>query len=128
VLDAAGALAGGLGRDQLHDPGTAGPSFLDVIRRLFGSELPAGIPLMAFLVIRSSERDLAFSLKLAADLAIELGLVGLDGQGDVGAMLETPAKNACVVCRASAWISLPSSSIVLSSSLSAACSLDSCVS
>ena len=67
---------------------------------------------MAFLVIRNSERDLAFSLKLAADLAIELGLVGLDGQGDVGALLETPAKNACVVCRASAWISLPSQGLL----------------
>jgi hypothetical protein len=96
VLDAAGALAGGLGCDQFHDPGTAGPGFLDVIWRLFGSALPAGIPPLAFLVICCSERDLACPLKLAADLAIELGLVCLDGQGDVGALLETPAKNACL--------------------------------
>ena len=128
MSDAAGALSGGLGRDQLHDPGAARPALLDVIRRFFGLQFPAGVTPMTFLLSRCGERDVAFSLELAGDLPAERRLVGLDGQGDVGALLETPAKNACVVCRASAWISLPSSSIVLSSSLSAACSLDSCVS
>ena len=83
---------------------------------------------MTFLLSRCGERDLALSLELAGDLPAERRLVGFDGQGDVGPLLEAPAKKACVVCRASAWISLPSRFIVLSSSLSAARSLDSWVS
>ena len=83
---------------------------------------------MTFLLSRCGERDLALSLELAGNLAVERGLVGFDGQGDVGPLLEAPAKKTCVVCRASAWISLPSRFIVLSSSLSAARSLDSWVS
>jgi hypothetical protein len=118
---------GGRG-DQLHDPGAARPGFLDVIGGFLGPELPARVTPMAFLLIRCSERDPTLSLELAADLPMEPGLIRFDGQGDVGSLLEAPAKNACVVCRASAWISLPSKSIVLSSSLSAARSLDSWVS
>ncbi len=102
MADAAGALAGGLDRDQLRNPGAARPGFFDVIRRLLGSEIPTCVTPVPFLLICCGKRDLAFPLKLAANLAIELGLVGFDGQDDVGALLETPAKNACVVCRASA--------------------------
>jgi hypothetical protein len=79
---------------------------------------------VTFLLSRCGERDLALSLELACDLPAECRLVGLDGQGDVGPLLEAPAKKACVVCRATpsekasptAWINLPSRFIVLSSS------------
>ncbi|QPN68767.1 hypothetical protein [Synechococcus sp. CBW1006] len=74
---------------------------------------------MAFLLIRCSERDPTFSLELAADLPMEPGLIRFDGQGDVGSLLEAPAKNACVVCRASAWISLPSKSLLKNPAASA---------
>ena len=42
---------------------------------------------MTFLLNRYVERDLARSHKLAGDLAIERGLLGLDCQGDVGPLL-----------------------------------------
>jgi hypothetical protein len=87
-----------------------------------------GVTAMTLLVSRCGERNLALSLELATDLPMERGLVRFDGQGDVGALLEAPVKNARVVWSASAWMSFPSRSIVLSSSLSAARSLDSWVS
>lgn len=99
-----------------------------MIGGFLGPQFPAGVTAMTLLVSRCSERDLALSLELATDLPMERGLVRFDGQGDVGALLEAPVKNACVVWSASAWMSFPSRSIVLSSSLSAARSLDSWVS
>jgi hypothetical protein len=128
AADALLAVALDRRRDQLHDPGAAGPGFLDVIGGLFGPELPARVTATLLLLIRCSERDVALSLELAADLTVEGLLVGFDGQDDVGPLLQAPLKNGRVVCRASAWISLPSSSIVLNSSLSAARSLDAWVS
>ena len=83
---------------------------------------------MALLVIRCSERDVTLPLELAADLAVEGLLVGLDGQKQVGPLGEAPAKNDWVVLSASAWISRPSRSRLLNSSLRAARSLDSWVS
>ena len=88
---------------------------------------------MALLVIACHERDLALSLKLATDLAVQGLLVGLDGQEHVGPLGVdavfsagvAPAKNDWVVWSASAWISTPSRSRLLSSSLRAARSLDS---
>ena len=112
----------------LHDPAAAGPVRLDVLRGLPGSQGPGGVAPMPFLVIRCGERDLALSLELAADLPMQGLLVPLDGQEEVGPLGEAPVKNAWVVCSASAWISTPSSSRVLSSSLRAARSLDSPVS
>jgi len=128
VSDAAGALSGGLGCEQLHDPGAARPALLDVIGGFLGPERLARITPVTFPLSRCGEEDVAFSLGLAGHLPAERRLVGFDGQSDVGALLKAPAKKACVVCRASAWISLPSRFIVLSSSLSAARSLDSWVS
>ena len=55
------------------DPGTTGPSVLDVIRGFLGPDLPAGIAPMAFLLIRCSKRDPALSLELAADLPVGRG-------------------------------------------------------
>jgi hypothetical protein len=71
---------------------------------------------MAFLLIRCGETDFALSLELPADLAIKRWLVGFDDQGYVGSPFDAPAKQSCVVCSASAWISFPFRSIVLSSS------------
>lgn len=62
------------------------------------------------------------------ELICDCLLVGFDGQEHVGPLLQAPLKNGRVVCRASAWISLPSRSIVLSSALSAARSLEAWVS
>jgi hypothetical protein len=64
-----------------------------------------GVTAMTLLVSRRGERDLVLSLELATDLPMERGLVRFDGQGDVGALLEAPVKNACVVWSASAWMS-----------------------
>ncbi len=51
---------------------------------------------------RCRESDLALSLELAADLPVQGLLVGFNGQQEVGPLLQAPAKNACVVCSASA--------------------------
>ena len=106
-------------------PGQLG---LDVLWRFLGLEFPACLASVPLLDICCCERDLALSLELAADLAVQGLLVGLDRQEKVGPLLQAPAKNACVVCSASAWIRTPLRSSVLSSSLSAAFSLDSWVS
>jgi hypothetical protein len=99
-----------------------------VIRGFLSPQFPMSVTPVTFLLSRCGERDVALSLELATDLPMERGLVRFDSQGDVGALLEAPVKNACVVWSASAWMSFPSRSIVLSSSLSAARSLDSWVS
>ena len=49
-----------------------------MLRRLFGPQGPGDVATVADLVIRCHERDLALSLKLAADLAVQRLLVGLD--------------------------------------------------
>lgn len=94
------SLAGLRGGDHLHDPGAAGPVGLDVLRSLFGAELPGGVATMPFLMIRCRERDMALSLELGTDLPVEGLLVGFDGAEDVGPLLQAPSKNACVVCSA----------------------------
>jgi len=107
-----------------------------VIRSFLGPHLPDGVPAMLFALSRCGERDVTLALELALDLAVQGFLVALllrrslrlHRQEHVGPLGEAPAKNACVVCRASAWIKVPSSSRVLRSSLSAALSLDSWVS
>ena len=116
----------GLGAcDQFHDPGALWPVGLEVLWRLLGPELPSSVSPMVLLEMRCGEWDLALSLEMVADLREKGLLVGFHGQQEVGPLLQAPAKNACAVCRASAWISTPSRSRPLSSSLSAAFSLDS---
>ena len=122
------ASAGHGGADHLDDPADAWPVRSDVIRSFLGPHLPDGVPAMLFALRRCGERDVTLSLELALDLAVQGFLVAFHRQEHVGALGEAPAKNACVVCRASAWIKVPSSSRVLRSSLSAALSLDSWVS
>ncbi len=65
---------------------------------------------MADLVIPGYIRDLALSVKLAADLSVQLLPVGLRRQEEVGPLLLELPKNGFWVCRASAWISTPSRS------------------
>lgn len=122
------ALAGRGAGDHLHDPGAAWPVGLDVLWSLFGLEFPPGLTSVALLDVSCGESDVALSLELASDLAVQGLLVGLDRQEEVGPLLQAPVKNACVVCSASAWIRRPLRSSVLSSSLSAAFSLESWVS
>ena len=109
--------AGGV---QLNDPAGADPGFCDVLRCLFGPQLPGDVTAMAFLVIPCLERDLALSLKLTADLAVEGFLVGYHCQEEVGSLLLEQLKNGRCVCRASAWISTPSRSSSPSSCFSTA--------
>jgi hypothetical protein len=103
------ALPGALG-GHLHDPAGADPGRADVLWGLFRPQRPGDVAPVAELVIRCHKRDLARSLELAADLAVQGLLVGLDGQEEVGALLGELLKNGFWVWRASAWISKPSSS------------------
>ncbi len=77
------ALASRGAGDQFHDPSAARPVGLDVLWRLLGSELPAGLAPVVLLDIRCCERDLALSLELAADLPVEGLLVEFNGQQEV---------------------------------------------
>ena len=70
----------GAGSGHLHNPASAHPALADVLRCLLCPQPPSDVAAMADLVIRCHERDSALSLKLAADLAVEDLLVGLDRQ------------------------------------------------
>jgi hypothetical protein len=79
---------------------------------------------MFFALSRCGEGDLALALKLALDLAQQGFLIPFNRQQHVGPLGVdavfsaglAPVKNACVVCRASAWIKVTSISKVMSSS------------
>jgi hypothetical protein len=83
---------------------------------------------MAGLEIAYHHRKVPVSPELGDDLLIQPALVVFDRQEQVGALLCGELKNAGEVCSASAWISTPSSSSVLSKAFSAARSWDSPVS
>lgn len=78
--------------DQVLDSGDVGACLLDTVRSLIGLQLSAGVTPVTFLLSGCGERDSVRSLELAADLPTERGLVGLDGQSDVGALPESIAK------------------------------------
>ena len=120
VLRLKGLAVAAAGGRHLHDPAGADPGLPDVRRCLFGTQGPGDDAAVADLVIRCQERDLALSLELAADLAVQRLLVGLDRQQEVGPLLLELPKNGCWVCRASAWISTPSRSSSPRSCLSTA--------
>jgi len=103
------AVAPAGGRD-FHDPAGADPGLPDVLRRLFGPQGPGDVATVADLVIACQERNLALSLKLAVDLAVQRLLVGFDRQEEVGPLLLELPKNGRWVWSASAWISTPSRS------------------
>lgn len=98
------------GGRHLHDPAGADPGLSDVLWGRFGTQRPGDGAAMADLVIRCNEWDLAPPLELAADLAMQRLLVGFERQKEVGPLLLELPKNGFWVCRASAWISTPSSS------------------
>lgn len=77
------------------------------------------------LEIRCIERDPTLELELVADPSVEDRLVGDEGKEEGDPLLKAPAKNACLVCRTSVWISRPARSRQVSSSLRTTLSLDS---
>jgi len=95
---------------HLHDPAGADPGLGDLLRCLFGVQRPSDGAAVADLPIGCQERDLAFSLELAADLAVQRLLVclllrrslRLDRQEEVGPLLLELPKNGRWVCKASA--------------------------
>ena len=93
--------------DDLNEPACADPLLADVLWRLFRSQCPGDVSAMADLVIHCQKRDLAVSLKLTLDLAMQCSLVGLGRQEEVGALLLELLKNGFWVCRASAWMTKP---------------------
>jgi hypothetical protein len=86
------AIAATGGHDFL-DPAGADPGLTDVLWCLFGAEGPGDGAAVADLVIRCHERDLALSLKLAANLPVERFLVGFHCQEEVGPLLLELPKN-----------------------------------
>ena len=78
------AVTASAGRD-LRDPAGADPGFSDVLRSQLGAQCPGDVTAVANRMMRCSERDLA--LELAADLAMQRLLIGLDRQEKVGSLL-----------------------------------------
>ena len=103
------AVAAAAGR-HLHDPAGADPCVPEAIRRLFGPQRPGDVATVADLVSLCHKRNLALSLKLATDLAVQRLLVGLGRQEEVGPLLLELPKSGRWVWSASAWISTPSKS------------------
>ena len=93
-----------------------------------GPALPAHLAAMTCLEIADHHREVPVATELGDDLLIQPPLVAFDSQEQVGALLGGELKNADEVCSASAWISTPSSSSVLSRDFRAAHSCDSPVS
>ena len=116
------------GTYQLDDPAGASPALTDGACGIAGTESPAHLAAVAGLEIADQHRKVPVSAELGDDLLIQPALVVLDRQEQVGALLGGELKNAGEVCSASAWISTPSSSRVLSKAFRAARSWDSPVS
>ena len=108
------------GAHQLDDPAGTKPALTDDICGVAGSELPTHLAAMAGLDIADFNWEMPVAAELGDDLPIQPALVPFDRQEQVGALLGGELKNAGDVCRASAWISTPSSSRVPSRALSAA--------
>ena len=116
------------GTHQLDDPAGASPALTDGACGIAGTESPAHLAAVAGLEIADHHRKVPVSAELGDDLLIQPALVVLDRQEQVGALLGGELKNAGEVCSASAWISTPSSSRVLSKAFRAARSWNSPVS
>ncbi len=113
---------------QLDDPAGAHPALSNGVRGIAGTQRPAHPAAMAVVGIAYLNREVPVAAELGCDLLIQPPLVVLDRQEQVGALLGGELKNGGEVCSASAWISTPSSSRVLSKVLRAARSWDSPVS
>ncbi len=99
--DPAVANAGG---DHFHEPAGAAPGLTDVLRRLFGAVRPGDGTTMTLLENTYFNRDVAFPLELASNLAMLGFLVPLDGQEEVGPLLLELLKNGFWVWSGSAWL------------------------
>ena len=116
------------GAHQLDDPAGAHPALSYGVCGVAGTEGPAHLAAMTSIDIADHYREVPVPAELGNDLLIQPALVVLDRQEQVGALLGGELNNAGEVCSASAWISTPSSSRVLSKALRAARSWDSPVS
>ncbi len=114
--------------DQFDDPAGTSPSLADGVCGITGTERPAHLTAMSSLAIADQHWEVLVAAELGNNLLKQPPLVVFDGQEQVGALLGGELKNAGEVCSASAWISTPSSSRVLSKALRAARSWDSPVS
>ncbi len=83
---------------------------------------------MTFLEIALLDREVPLVSELIGDLPVQCALIFLDGQEQVGPLFCCELKQDGEVWSASAWISTPLRSSVLSSSLRAARSWESPVS
>ena len=113
---------------QLDDPAGPSPALTNGVSGIAGTQRPAHLAAVAGLVIAAVNRKVPVAAELGGDLPIQPALVVFDRQEQVGALLGGELKNAGEVCSASAWISTPSSSSVLSKAFRAARSWDSPVS
>lgn len=116
------------GAHQFDDPAGAAPSITNGLSGIASTQSPAHLAAMTGLDIADHHWEVTATAELRQDLLIQPALVVLDRQEQVGALLDGELKNAGEVCSASAWISTPSSSSVLSRALRAARSWDSPVS
>jgi hypothetical protein len=116
------------GTHQLDDPASTSPALSNGVCGVAGTESSAHLGAMAGLGIADHHRDVPMAAELGNDLLIQPALVVLDGQEQAGVPLGSELKNAGEVCSASAWISTPSCSSVLSKPLRTARSYDSPVS
>ena len=116
------------GAYELDDPAGASPALANGFRGIAGTQSPAHLAAMAGLERADVYWKVPVAAELSDDLLIQPALVVLDRQEQVGALLLGELKNAGEVCRASAWISTPLSSSVLSKAFRAARSWDSPVS
>ena len=116
------------GAHQLTNPDGTHPALTDGACGIAGTESPAQLAAMAGLEVADHHREMPDSAELGDDLLIQPALVVFDRQEQVGALLGGELKNAGEVCSASAWISTPSSSSVLSKTFRALRSWDSPVS
>ena len=113
---------------QLDNPAGSSPALTNGVSGIAGTQRPADLAAMAVVDIADHHREVPVTAELGEDLLIQPALVVFDRQEQVGALLGGELKNAGEVCSASAWISTPSSSSVLSKAFRAARSWDSPVS
>ena len=66
--------------DHFHEPAGAPPGLTDVLRRLFGAERPSDCRTMTLLENTCFNRDVAFPLELASNLAMHGLLDPHDGR------------------------------------------------
>jgi hypothetical protein len=109
---------------QLDNLAGSSPALTNGVSGIAGTQRPADLAAMAVVDIADHHREVPMAAELGNDLLIQPALVVFDRQEQVGALLGSKLKNAGEVCSASAWISTPSSSSVLSKAFRGARSWD----